>query len=334
LADVFVIQSEIAKTIAEQLRARLSPIEQAAIAQKPTTDLVAYDLYLQARVLADRLNDPGAGNSLLQAVSLLEEAVRRDPNFLLAYCLLCETHLDLFWGGFDHTAARRELANAALQEAERIESDAGEVHVQKGLYAYRCFRDYDRARAELALALRTLPNASRIYLQLGAIDRRQARWDETVKNFHRAAELDPKNFLVLEETAFTHTGLRQFAEGKTWYERALAISSKDYLARTELSQIPFYERADTGAWRSQLNAIYNEGQEAASHIVLASINFALAERDRHAADEALALALVLLGLALGAHLLVAGELADALLHRAGRLVELALDLFLVSHCSS
>jgi len=289
LVDVFAIQSEIAKTIAEQLQARLSPTEQAAIAQPPTTDLVAYDLYLRARALTDLSNDPGAKSSLLQAVSLLEEAVSRDPKFLLAYCLLCETHLDLFWGGFDHTPARREQANAALQQAERIQSDAGEVHVQKGIYAYHGFRDYDRGRAEFELALRTLPNASRIYLQLGAIDRRQARWDEAVRSFHRAAELDPRNFVVLEETGFTHTGLRQFAEGKTWYERALAISPKDYLTRTELSQLPYYERADTRPWRSQLNAILREGKDAASHVVLASINCAQAERDRKAADEALAL---------------------------------------------
>ena len=103
LADVFAIQSEIAETIAEQLQAQLSPREKAEIAEAPTTDLVANDLYVRARALDDMANDPGAKQYLLQGISLLEEAVRRDPKFLLAYCLMCETQLDLYWYGFDHT---------------------------------------------------------------------------------------------------------------------------------------------------------------------------------------------------------------------------------------
>ena len=114
LADVFAIQSEIAETIAGQLQARLSPSEKAAIAEAPTKDVVANDLYVRARALDDLANDPGAKEYLLQGVSLLEEAVRRDPNFLLAYCLMCETHLDLYWYGFDHTTARRDQARRCV----------------------------------------------------------------------------------------------------------------------------------------------------------------------------------------------------------------------------
>src|SRR5262249_27436393 len=100
LSDVFAIQSEIAQTIAEQLQAHLSPNEKAAIARPPTNDLVAKDLYVRAQALDDLANDPGAKEGLLQGISLLEEAVRRDPDYLAAYCLLSETHLDLYWGGF------------------------------------------------------------------------------------------------------------------------------------------------------------------------------------------------------------------------------------------
>jgi len=289
LADVFAIQSEIAKTIAEQLRARLSPSEQVAIAQAPTTDLVAYDVFVHARALNDLANDPGAKDSLLRAVSLLEEAVRRDPKFLSAYCLLCEVNLNLFWGGFDHTLTRREQANAALQKAEHIQPDAGEVHVQKGLYAYHGFRNYEKARAEFELALRTLPNASRVYLHLGAVDRRQARWDEAIQNFERAAELDPRNLVTIEEAGFTCDGLRRFAKAKAWFGRALSLAPKDYFVRTELSQLPYYEHADIRPWRAQLNAIRSEGPDAASHVAFAFVNCALLERDHTAATQALAL---------------------------------------------
>jgi TolB-like protein len=287
LADVFAIQTEIAETIAHQLQARLSPSEKAALAQAPTNDVVANDLYVRARALDDLTNNPGAKESLLHGVSLLEEAVGRDPNFMLAYCLMCETHLDLYWNGSDHTPARREQARAALQHAERIQPDAGEVHMQKGLYAYIGFRDYTQARAEFERARQTLPNSSRLYLHLGLLDRRQARWDDAVRNFDRAVELDPRNFIVVEETGFTRNGLRQYAEATKLLEHARSLSPKDYFVRTELSQLPYYQRADTGPWRSQLNEILREGPEATSNAAQSLVLCPLAERDRAAAAQAL-----------------------------------------------
>ncbi len=199
LADAFAIQSEIAEAIAQQLQARISADEKSRIAQPSTNDPVAYDLYLRARQLDDLSNDPNAKESLLQAISLLEEAVRRDPKFLRAYVLMCETHLDLYWGGFDHTDQRRELGRIALQKAEEIQPDAGEVHWGKGIYAYHGFREYDRALAELEMAKQRLPNEARIYVNIGAVDRRTARWSEAKENFMRAVELDPRNFVVLME---------------------------------------------------------------------------------------------------------------------------------------
>ena len=289
LADVFAIQSEIAQTIAEQLEARLSPTERVAIAQAPTTDVVANDLYVRAQVLDDQANDPGAKDGLLQAVSLLEEAVRRDPNFVRAYCLLSETQLDLYWGGFDHTLARREQAHLALQAAERIGPDSGEVHLQKGAYAYHGFRDYDRARAELDEARRLLPNSARLYVYTASIARRQARFDDAMRDFDRAAELDPRNFYVFEESGFTRAGLRRFVEARSLYERALALNPTDIFARSVLSQLDYKERADTARWRSRLNAILDEGKETAAHVAGAFVDCALSERDRNAAGQAVAL---------------------------------------------
>ena len=288
LADVFAIQSEIAEKIAEQLQAHLSPGEQAAIAQAPTSDLVANDLYVRARVLDDQGNaDLGGKESFLQAISLLEEAVRRDPNFLLAYCLLCEANLDLYWQGFDHTPERRERANAALRQAERIQPDAGEVHMQKGVYAYHGFRDYERARTEFELARRTLPNDARLYSYLGSVDRRQGRWEDAVRDFNRATELDPRNAVILQEAGFTFIALRRHAEATSLMERALALDSKNVFVRAILWQLPYFAGADTGPWRSHLNAILDEGKEAASHAAFAFVDCALAERDRKMADQAL-----------------------------------------------
>ena len=289
LADVFAIQSEIAATIAEQLQARLSPNERKAMAQAPTNDLLAYDLYVRARALDDHSNDPAAKASMLEAVTLLEEAVRRDPRFFLAYCLLCETHLDIYWGGFDHTPARRERAHAALLQAERIEPAAGEVHMQKGIYAYHGFRHYDEARAEFGIARQSLPNSSRLYVHIGAVDRRQAHWDDALKNFNHAVELDPRNFIVLEEAGLTYGGLRRTAEAQPLLERALALQPDDFFVRSVIWQFPFRNQGDIASWRAHLDAVRTQGETVAARVAVDFVDCALAAHDRTAAESALRL---------------------------------------------
>jgi TolB-like protein/Flp pilus assembly protein TadD len=289
IKDVFAIQSEIAKAIAEQLQARLSPSEKAEIAKPSTNDPVAYDLYLRARQLDDLFNDPDAKGSLLQGISLLEEAVRRDPKFLRAYCLMCETHLDLYWGGADHTDQRRELARIALQKAEAIQPDAGEVHWMKGIYAYHGFRDYDRALAELEMAKQRLPNEARVYVNIGAVDRRTARWSEAKENFKRAVELDPRNFVVLMEAGSVFSAMRQFPEGRRLHEQCLTILPNDPFARTLIGFSYFAESGDTAAWRKQLEPVAQQGPEAARGIAFPLLLCSWAERNRDAAEKAVAL---------------------------------------------
>ena len=162
--DIFAIQSEIAKTIAQHLQAKLSPTEEAAIDKPATTDLTAYNLYLRAQLLfADSLDPIHAKEKLPQAARLLDEAIDRDPRFLLAWCLLSKVHGAIYWFGFDHTSARLDLANAAVQTALRLQPDAGEAHLALADYYYHGFRDYKRARAELAIARRTLPNNAEVF---------------------------------------------------------------------------------------------------------------------------------------------------------------------------
>jgi TolB-like protein/class 3 adenylate cyclase/Tfp pilus assembly protein PilF len=283
LADVFAIQSEIAEAIAGQLQAKISPGEKAAISQAPTTDLTANALYVQGKELEFKAPEK---ESLLQAVHLLEEAVARDPHFILAYCMLGRLHLKLYWGGYDHTSARRELANMAIQNAVRLQPDAGEVHLALAWYAYQGFRDYDRARAELDLAGRTLPNNADIYYVTALIDRRQGRWAEATRNLERAVELDPRNFGILLETADTYRGLRQYSDAIRLSERALAVSPRDYFARILRASLPFFERADIGSLRTELSAILTEEPGAAGKIADVMFRCAMAERDSAAADRA------------------------------------------------
>ena len=289
LADVFGIQSEIAEAIAQQLQAHLSPDEKARMAKPSTTDPVAYDLYLRARQLDDLSNDPDAKGSLLQAISLLEEAVRRDPTFLRAYCLMVETHLDLYWESFDHTDQRRELARVALQKAEEIQPDAGEVHWMKGVYAYHGFRDYDRALKELEKAKELLPNEARIYVTIGAIDRRTARFREAETNFRRAVELDPRNFIVLMEAGSTFQAMRRYPEAARLYKQALSVLPNDPFVSYLLGFNSFAQTGDVAEWRKPLSLIAQQSPEAARGVAFPLLVCGWTQRDQSESEKALAL---------------------------------------------
>ena len=196
LADVFAIQSEIAKAIADQLQAKLSPNEKKAIEQPPTTDLAAFDLYSRAKSLLLTADISMTGDpDLRKAIKLLDEAVKRDSSFFDAYCRLAYAHEQLYAVmGFDHTRARLALAGAAVQAATRLRPDAAETHLARAQYLYFGLRDYAGALAELEIARRGVPNDPRLFELTGYILRRRGQQEEGLQNLQRAAELDPRNF--------------------------------------------------------------------------------------------------------------------------------------------
>ena len=206
LADVFAIQSEIAKAIADQLQAKLSPNEKKAIEQPPTTDLAAFDLYSRAKSLLLTASFSATGEpDLRKAIELLDEAVKRDPSFFDAYCQLAYAHEYLYAvSGSDHTPARLALAEAAVQAATRLRPDAAETHLARAQYLYYGLRDYAGALAELEIARRALPNDPRLFELTGYILRRRGQQEEGLRNLERAVELDPRNFFTLQQIALSY----------------------------------------------------------------------------------------------------------------------------------
>src|SRR5262249_54122197 len=196
LADVFAIQSEIARAIADQLQAKLSPSERSEIDRPPTSDVTAFELYAQAKnVLAVR----NARGNLLEAVDLLNQAITHDPSFFKAHCQLAHTHDRIYFLGYDHTPARLALAEAAIQAAFRLRPDAGEAHLARAQHLYRGYLDYNSALAELEVAARTLPNDAGVFELKGYIQRRQGKQEEAVRSLERAIELDPRNTFTLQQ---------------------------------------------------------------------------------------------------------------------------------------
>jgi TolB-like protein/class 3 adenylate cyclase/Tfp pilus assembly protein PilF len=289
LADVFAIQSEIAQAIADQLQAKLSPNEKAAIEQRPTTDLVAFDLYTRAKALrfsAVTFNVLAKDN-LLQAVELLNQAVARDPAFLLAWCELASTHDRLYFLGFDHTPARLASAETAVQTAQRLRPDAGETHLAVAQHRYRGYRDYDGARAEIAIAQRMLPNDPLPFELLGYIDRRQGRWEESTRNLERAIELDPRNFYTLQQISQSYRSLRRFSDNAAMLDRAHAIVPRDVDTRVARAAVDLYWRADTRPLHDMISTVLAENPAIAPTLADTWLTLALCEHDFGTASRAL-----------------------------------------------
>jgi TolB-like protein/Tfp pilus assembly protein PilF len=286
LADVFAIQSEIAKTIADQLQAKISPTEKAAIEKAPTTDLVAYDLYLRAQALFADTSDPiHAREKLPQAAQLLDQAVARDPQFLQALCLLSRVHSVAYFRGHDRTPVRLDLANAALEAALRLQPDAGEVHLALANYYYHGFRDYGRARSELTIARRTLSNNAEVFLYTGFIDRREGHWEEATSNLERALELDPRNFFILQQLASTYRSQHRYADEARTYDRALTIVPADPNSRMLRALVALDWRADIKPFQATLATLVAENPSVAPDVDPPL--YALCERTTAAATRAL-----------------------------------------------
>ena len=195
LTDIFAIQSEIAQTIASKLSARLSPHEQKDISEAPTSNAEAYDLYLRAKELvanAELFSIGDEREDLLNAITFLEEAARKDPKFVLAYCLAARAHDGLYMY-YDRSMTRRALGDTAVQAATRLQPDLPEVHLAAARHFYYGYHDYEKARLEIAVAERALPNNPDALTLLAMADRRQGRWDESTKGLQRVVSLDPRN---------------------------------------------------------------------------------------------------------------------------------------------
>jgi TolB-like protein/DNA-binding winged helix-turn-helix (wHTH) protein len=294
VADLFAIQSEIARAIADQLQAKISPAEKLAIERPPTADITAFYLYSQAKNLVlvlGRVNDDANDReNLLRAADLLNQAVAHDPTFFQAYCELAYVHDELYHFHLDRTPARLALAESAIKAAFRLRPDAGEAHLARAEHLYRGFLDYDGAVAQLEIARQTLPNDARLFELKGYIERRRpnGNQEEALRNLERAIDLDPRNFLILQQTALSYHFLGRYADEEAVLDRMLAIRPDDPETKVTRAVVPYYWKADTRPLHQLMDEIRGKGHGAIQSVAAGWLECALAERDPAAAAEALA----------------------------------------------
>jgi TolB-like protein/Flp pilus assembly protein TadD len=255
MTDLFGLQTELAHRIVFALRANLSPREKASLQVHPTSDLDAYDLFLRARDLFRWSGSGDPRENGERALGLLDEAIKRDPNFALAHCLASRFHAELYWFGYDRTRSRLTQAKVEADTALRLQPDSSDVRLALAYYYYYGYRDYELARTELAIAHSAAPNDAEIWDALAAIDRRQGRWESALANFEKARELDPRNPSVLWNLAETYACLGRLDKAARGFADGVEVNPDGHLFSLAQAAIAFRTNGNLEGLCSVLCAI-------------------------------------------------------------------------------
>src|SRR5256714_8578551 len=281
LVDIFVVESEVAKAIAESLQAKLTGGEQRELAVKPTNNSEAYDAYLRGLVLETRTSI--APDNLEKTVGFYERAVQLDPAFTLAWARLSRANAFVYFGGLDKTIARRDATERALNTAQKLQPNSPETLLAQAYYQYWVMRDYELAKATFSRVRELLPGSSEAPAALALIARRQGQWDQTFAYWKQTLTLDPRNIQWLSLPAQTYAMLRQFPAALKTYDRVLDIVPNGL--DTVASEAAIYQAEDNLGQAGKLLAGVNA--QTHSFIVIGTkINQLILERH---CDEAIRL---------------------------------------------
>lgn len=288
LADVFTIQTELAEAISQELRAKLSQAEKSALAEIPTHDLAAYELYLHAKELMVNYDaQTQSTEPLYGAVRLLEEAVNRDPSFALAWAMSARAHDGLYSNNPDRPESQRTAAEYALEQALRLRPDLGQVHLEAGHLLLVTTRDFPAIRRELEIARRTLPNSANVFGLLASIASRQGQWQEAVQDYQKASALDPKNNHWLIAMYGIYDFHRQYREVYPGLAEIDRVGASKQAIDFKKAVMVWQERDDTSA----LHALFDGPVgplRAIGQATLQKICYDLADRDFAKAEQTLA----------------------------------------------
>jgi len=282
LTDIFSIQSEVAQTIASKLTAALSPEEKKWIEAKPTDNLEAYDLYLRAKELfvsvRVSMSLVNVEKPLVDAISFLEHAMRLDPKFTLAYCASTLAHDNLYFL-YDPTPEQRALGDAAIDHAMRLQPDLPDVHLAYAHHLYLVYRDYERARVQLAIARRGLPNDVEAIVLGARMDRRQGQFERAIQEFNEAITRDPRNTLPIQELADTLYYTHQFRAAEQAFDRLINLRPDQPIIKAQKPlYVTFYKTGDDTAVRSAIAALPVSMADDKGVLSL-RLMFALVDRD-------------------------------------------------------
>src|SRR6059058_1727849 len=286
LTDIFGVEAEVAKSIADSLQATLSPQEKARVEARPTTNPDAYVLYLRARDYQTR------PDNLLQdfqaARNLYAQAIKMDPNFALAHARLSAVTSQIYhW--FEPTQEVKETARREADESLRLQPDLGEGHLALGLYFYYEEGNYQDALRELNLAAKTLPNDGDVGLYIAAVQRRQGHFTEAIAAYHKAEAIDPRNSITLYDAAQTYFGVRDWPNAVKGMDRVLALAPDSLNVKIQRAYMEFFWKGSTAPIKAVLES-FAPNLDPDGLVTFSRWDVGLMDRDPDAAERALTLA--------------------------------------------
>src|SRR5436305_9182254 len=287
ITDLFALQSELAQRISQELRANLSAREKTNLQTHPTRDVLAYELFLRAREL---FLWAGSGYSYDQgadALRLIDEAVKRDPQFALAYALASRLHSELFWFGYDKSASRLEKSKTAGEAALKLQPNLGEAHLANAFYYYYGFRQYDVAQKHVTAAISAIPNDAEVLNTAGAIARRDGRWNAAVSTLEQARDRDPRNLSVLWSLFESYLALHEYTKADGTVNDALSVSPAADFFVLARSAIALFRDGDTAPLHSALRKIPPSFDPGGATSTI-GLRLSLMERDVEEADRVFA----------------------------------------------
>jgi TolB-like protein len=287
ITDLFTLQCELAERITQALRANLSAREKTNLQTHPTHDVLAYELFLRARELFHWAGTGYSQDKGADALHLIDEAIRRDPEFALAYALASRLHSEVFWFGYDKSAARLEKAKAAAEAALKIQPDLGEAHLANAFYYYYGFRRYDVAQKHVMAAVRAIPNNPDVLIAAAAIARREGKWPDALMNLEQARDRDPRSLGVLWDLFATYLAVHEYAKAEKTASDALSISSTAPYFVLARGAVALFRNGDTAPLRAALRQVPPNFDPGGSTSTIA-LRLSLMERDPEEADRVLA----------------------------------------------
>ena len=284
LIDIFGVEAEVAKSIADSLQATLSPQEKARVETKPTTNADAYVLYLRGR---DYQRRP---DNLLQdfqtAINFYDQAIKLDPKFALAHARLSAT-ASVMYHFFEPTENWKQKADAEALESLRLQPNLGEGHLALGLYHYYIEGDYDGALRELKLAAEVLPNDGDVGLYIAAIQRRRGDLRQALAAYQHAEQIDPRNSVMLYDASQTYFGLRDWRTAAERMDRVLALSPDSFNVKVQRAYVEFFWKGSTAPIKAALQSL-PPNFDPDGFATFARWDVSLMDRDADVAEKALA----------------------------------------------
>src|SRR5882757_6776106 len=284
LTDIFSVEAEVAKSIADSLSATLSPQEKAQVEAKPTDNAAAYVLYLRARDYQTRPDN--LMQDFRSAMRLFEQAITLDPKFALAHARLATTTSNLYHF-YEPTEPLKQKAHAEALESLRLQPNLGEGHLALGLYHYYMEGDYDAALRELDLAAHALPNDGDVGLYTAAVERRRGKWTQAIAAYQRAEQVDPRNPVMLYDSEQTYFGLRDWRTAAERMDRVLALFPDSFNVKIQRAYVEFLWKGSTAPIKAALESLpANLDPDGVVTFPRWDVN--LMDRDTGSAEKALA----------------------------------------------